>query len=162
MNKYQHLLNEGYTISTEPDRLDIRCIHQFLSDASYWAKDVPMEIVKRAIQNSLCFGVYHFEKQIGFARLVTDQATFAYLADVFILDEYRGKGLSKWLIETIHAHPDLQGLRRWMLVTKDAQGLYQQFGWELIPESMVGRFMQIHRPDVYQSGKASEQNSNNQ
>ncbi len=150
------MLNQGYIISTERERLDIDCIHRFLSASSYWAKDVPIEIVKRAIKNSMCFGVYYSETQIGFARVVTDQATFAYLADVFMLDEHRGKGLSKWLLETIHNHPELQGLRRWMLVTKDAQGLYQQFGWEPIPEAMVGRFMQIHRPDVYQSGKASE------
>ncbi len=162
MNKYQHLLNQDYNISTERQRLDIDCIHRFLSVSSYWATDIPIDVVRRAVENSLCFGVYHFETQIGFARVVTDRATFAYLADVFILDEHRGKGLSKWLVETIHGHPELQGLRRWMLVTKDAQSLYRQFGWELIPESVMGRFMQIHCPDVYQTGKASEQNSNNQ
>lgn len=162
MNKYQHLLNDGYSIDTERQRLDIQWIHQFLSDSTYWAKDVPIEIVQRAIEHSLCFGIYYHEQQVAFARVVTDRATFAYLADVFVIEEHRGKGLSKWLMECIHSHPDLQGLRRWMLVTKDAQGLYQQFGWEPIPEAVMGRFMQIHQPDIYQRGKASEQNGNNQ
>lgn len=162
MNNYQYLSNEGYAISTEKHRLDIFCIHHFLSKSSYWAKDIPIEVLQRAIEHSICFGLYHHDKQIGFARVVTDQATFAYLADVFVLDEYRGKGLSKYLMEEIHQYPLLQGLRRWMLVTKDAQGLYQQFGWELIPETVIGRFMQIHQPDIYQRGKASEQNGNNQ
>lgn len=156
MNKYQHLLNQDYSISTDRELLDIDCIHRFLSVSSYWAKNITIDVIQRAVEHSLCFGVYHLETQIGFARVVTDYATFAYLADVFILDEHRGKGLSKWLIETIHCHPSLQGLRRWMLVTKDAQGLYQQFGWEPIPESVIGRFMQIHQPNIYQTGKASE------
>ncbi|MBL0882372.1 MAG: GNAT family N-acetyltransferase [Chitinophagaceae bacterium] len=162
MNKYQYLLNEGYTIDTDRNRLDIPWIHQFLSIVSYWAKDVPIETVNRSIEHSLCFGIFYFEQQVGFARVVTDQSTFAYLADVFIIDEHRGKGLSKWLLENIHSHPHLQGLRRWILVTKDAQGLYQQFGWEPIPEVVMGRFMQIHQPTIYQTGKASTQNSNNQ
>ncbi len=108
-----------------------------------------MEVVKRSIANSFCFGVYLHDKQIGFARMITDKATFGYLADVFILPEHRGKGLSKWLIATIHAHPELQGLRRWMLGTKDAHGLYKQFGWMPLPEEVVPRFMQLHNPDVY-------------
>ena len=113
---------QGYTISTDNSRLDIGVIYQYLSQESYWAKNIPLEVVQRSIDNSFCFGLYHQNSQIGFARLVTDKATFAYLADVFILPEYRGKGLSKWLIGTIHAHPDMQGLRRWMLGTKDAHG----------------------------------------
>ncbi len=141
--------NDGYTISTDQDKLDIEVIHQYLSKESYWAQNIPIEVVKRSIANSFCFGVYLHDKQIGFARMITDKATFGYLADVFILPEHRGKGLSKWLIATIHAHPELQGLRRWMLGTKDAHGLYKQFGWLPLPEEIVPRFMQLHTPDVY-------------
>lgn len=162
MNKYQHFLDEGYAIYTDHNRLNIPWIHRFLSMSTYWAKDIPMETVQRSIEHSLCFGIFFYEQQVGFARVITDRATFAYLADVFVIDEHRGKGLSKWLMENIHSHPALQGLRRWMLVTKDAQGLYQQFGWEPIPEVMMGRFMQIHQPSIYQTGKASPENSNNQ
>lgn len=140
---------EGYTISTDRARLDMAVIHQYLSEESYWARNIPLELVKRSIDHSLCFSLYHHEKQIGFARLITDKATFAYLADVFIAESYRGKGLSKWLVQTIHAHPDVQGLRRWMLGTRDAHGLYAQFGWKPIPEELASRFMQIHDPEVY-------------
>lgn len=140
---------DGYLISTDHTKLDIGVIHQYLSEESYWAKHIPLEVVKRSIDNSLCFGLYHLGKQIGFARLVTDKATFAYLADVFIIEMYRGKGLSKWLVQTIQAYPEVQGLRRWMLGTRDAHGLYAQFGWTPIPEEMVSRFMQLHNPDVY-------------
>ena len=140
---------EGYFISTDPAKLNIDVIHRYLSEESYWAAGIPYEVVKRSIEHSFCFGVYHHNQQIGFARLVTDKATFAYLADVFILPQHRGKGLSKWLVATIHANPELQGLRRWMLGTKDAHGLYQQFGWEPLPEELYQRFMQRHNPDVY-------------
>jgi GNAT superfamily N-acetyltransferase len=114
---------------------------------SYWAEGIPIEIVKRSIENSLCFGVYKTSQQIGFARLVTDYATFAYLADVFILESFRGQGLSKWLMETIVSHPDLQGLRRWMLATRDAHELYRKYGFTAIasPE----RWMERHFPEVY-------------
>lgn len=141
--------HEGYSISTDPAKLNIDVIHRYLSEESYWAAGIPYEVVKRSIEHSFCFGVYHHNQQIGFARLVTDKATFAYLADVFILPQHRGKGLSKWLVATIHANPELQGLRRWILATKDAHGLYQQFGWELVPEELYQRFMQRHNPDVY-------------
>jgi GNAT superfamily N-acetyltransferase len=140
---------EGYTISTDNAKLDIGVIHHYLSEESYWAKNIPLEVVKRSIDNSLCFGLYHQHTQIGFARLITDKATFAYLADVFIIESYRGKGLSKWLVQTIQIYPEVQGLRRWMLGTKDAHGLYAQFGWTPLPEEMVSRFMQLHNPDVY-------------
>ena len=141
---------QGYLISTDPAKLDIGVIHQYLSQQSYWAQNIPLEVVQRSIANSFCFGVYYQEQQIGFARMITDKATFGYLADVFILPDYRGKGLSKWLMATIHAHPDLQGLRRWMLGTKDAHGLYKQFGWAPLPEEVVGRFMQLHIQNIYQ------------
>ncbi len=140
---------QGYLISADKATLDIAVIHQYLSVESYWAQNIPLEIVQRSVDNSLCFGVYHQNKQIGFARLITDKATFAYLADVFIIESYRGKGLSKRLIQFIHAYPEVQGLRRWMLGTKDAHGLYAQFGWKPMPEELAQRFMQFHNPDVY-------------
>jgi len=141
-------LPKGYVISSDPARLDLDVIHCFIAQ-SYWAKNIPRALVERTIQNSLCWGVYHEAIQVGFARVITDQATFAYLADVFILPEHRGKGLSKALVATILAHPDLQGLRRWMLVTVDAQGLYEQFGFKPVPQPE--RHMEIHRPGLYES-----------
>ena len=139
---------DDYTISTDKSKLDISYIHQYLSRDSYWAAGVPVEVVKRSIEGSICFGVYHLNSQIGFARLITDCATFAYLADVFIDPGYRGKGLSKWLMETIMAHEDIQGLRRIMLATRDAHGLYAQYGF--LPLSFPDRWMHIHWPDRYQ------------
>ena len=141
-------LPKGYVISSDPARLDLDVIHCFIAQ-SYWAKNIPRALVERTIQNSLCWGVYHEAIQVGFARVITDQATFAYLADVFNLPEHRGKGLSKALVATILAHPDLQGLRRWMLVTVDAQGLYEQFGFKPVPQPE--RHMEIHRPGLYES-----------
>jgi GNAT superfamily N-acetyltransferase len=118
---------DEYTISTDKERLNVSLIHNFLSNSAYWAKGRSLEVVKRAIQNSLNFGVYKDGEQIGFARVVTDYATFAWLADVFILDDYRGHGLSKWLIEVIVSHQQLQGFRRWVLATRDAHELYRRF-----------------------------------
>jgi GNAT superfamily N-acetyltransferase len=140
---------DGYTISTDAAKLDLTLIHQYLSRDSYWAQNIPFDVVERSVANSFCFGMYHNNRQMGFARLVTDKATFAYLADVFILPEHRGRGLSKWLIGFIHSHPEMQGLRRWLLGTKDAHGLYKQFGWTPLTEEIVPRFMQLHNPDVY-------------
>jgi len=140
---------ENYEISTDPARLNIELIHQYLSRDSYWAQQVPLEVVARSVANSLCFGVYHHNEQVGLARIITDKATFAYLCDVFILPEHRGKGISKWLMKTMHSHPELQGLRRWLLGTKDAHGLYEQFGWTYLTPEQVPRFMQLHNPDVY-------------
>jgi len=122
----------GYDLSTDPTRLQPAVIHGYLMNHSYWAKGIPFEIVQRSLENSLCFGLYHGETQVGFARVVTDRATFAYLADVFVLPEHRGRGLSKWLVQTILAHPDVQGLRRWQLGTADGRklahpGIYQNF-----------------------------------
>ena len=110
-----------------------------------------MHVIEKAIKNSLCFGLFYNDVQIGFARLITDKATFAYLADVFIINEYRGKGLSKWLMKIIQAHPELQNLRRWLLTTKDAHGLYAQVGWTKVPDDYVYRFMMRHNPDVYKN-----------
>jgi len=138
---------EGYVISSDPARLDLNVIHGFIAQ-SYWAKAIPKALVERMISNSLCWGVYDEAGQIGFARVITDKATFAYLCDVFVLSEHRGKGLSKALVATVLAHPDLQGLRRWMLVTVDAQSLYERFGFRTVPQPE--RHMEIHRPGMYE------------
>ncbi|GAB3712954.1 GNAT family N-acetyltransferase [Spirosoma flavus] len=123
-----------YSISTDKAKLNLDVIHQFLSQEAYWSQNIPLDVVKRAIENAVCFGVYKDDEQVGFARVVTDFATFGYLADVFILPEHRGKGLSKQLMSFIMAYPPLQGLRRIMLVTKDAHGLYTQFGFKPVDE----------------------------
>ena len=137
----------GYTTSSDVKDMDLNVIHSFISN-SYWAKDISLNTMQKAINNSLCFGVFSDSgQQVAFARMVTDSATFAYLADVFVLPEHRGKGLSKWLMQIIIEHPDLQGLRRMALATNDAHSLYAQFGFKSLgsPES----FMELHRPDVY-------------
>ncbi len=120
--------SDGLRISTDRAKLDRRMIHEFLA-ASYWAKAIPRDVVDRSIDNALCFGLYEEGRQIGFARVITDSATFAYLADVFVLESHRGRGLATWLMETILAHRRLQGLRRWMLVTRDAHPLYRKVGF---------------------------------
>lgn len=122
-------MNSAYTISTNKSRLNVDMIHRFLSQESYWAQNIPLELVQKAIANSLCFGVYEGDQQIGFARVVTDFTTMAYLSDVFIVESHRGRGLSKQLVKYILDYPDLQGLRRFILVTQDAQTLYSQFGF---------------------------------
>lgn len=138
---------DNYLISDDRLKINLDFVHQYLSQESYWAQNIPVEVVKRSIEGSLSFGIYQSGKQVGFARVVSDKATFAYLADVFITEEHRGKGLGKWLMVTIHAHPKLQGLRRWMLGTRDAHSLYAKFGWTPLPTP--DRFMQLHNPDVY-------------
>ncbi len=135
-----------YSISTDKGQLDVAVIHGFLT-TSYWAASVPMDVVKRSIEHSLAFGVYKEDQQVGFACIITDYATFAYLGDVFILEPFRGRGLSKWLMEVIVGHPELQGLRRWMLLTRDAHGLYRQVGFT--EPSHPERYMEVHFPDVY-------------
>ncbi len=131
-----------YVISTDPARLDIALIHGYLSGSAYWAMGRPLDVVRRSIENSLAFGVYRTTAQIGFARVVTDYATFAWLADVFVLPEFRGQGIGKWLMGVIAAHARLQGLRRWILATKDAHGLYAQYGFTPLaaPERFMERF----------------------
>ena len=135
-----------YSITTDPKQLDVDAIHAFLS-RSFWAEGIPKETVAKAMANSLCFGVFDGKAQVGFARVVTDRATFAYLCDVYVLESHRGHGLGKWLIETVMAHPDLQGLRRFQLVTRDAHGLYSRHGFESprAPE----RHMEIFRDGMY-------------
>lgn len=140
-------VRDNYSIHTDKDKLDIEFIHNYLSRSSYWAEQIPLETVVKAIEGSLCFGLYEGDTQIGFARMVTDKATFAYMADVFIDEGYRGRGLSKWLVATMLAHPDMQGLRRLMLATRDAHGLYAQFGFT--PVANPERLMQMVFPDIY-------------
>ena len=140
-------LQGEYSITTDVNQLDLNVIHQFLA-SSYWAKGLPLEVLQRSIQNSLIFGLYKGKQQIGFARLITDHATFAYVADVFILEPFRELGLGKWLIETIISYPELQGLRRWLLATKDAHELYRRFGFTKLNNS--DSFMEKWSPDVYQ------------
>ena len=143
-----HEWNRGeFTISTDCDRLQIEAIHRFLSEESYWARSRTREQTETAIKNSLPFGVYKGENQIGFARVVTDYATFAYLGDVYVLEEFRGRGLSKWLMETILEHPALQGFRRWILATKDAHTLYEKFGFHALMHP--DRWMEKPAPDAY-------------
>lgn len=149
MTQFYNPLYANYCISTHKEDLDVRLIHDYLSNESYWAKNIPLTVVQKSIEGSFCFGVYYNKQQVGFARLVTDCATFAYLADVFIIHAYRGKGLSKWLMQVIHTHPEMQGLRRWLLGTRDAHTLYEQFGWTRFTEEQTERFMQLHNPNVY-------------
>jgi GNAT superfamily N-acetyltransferase len=138
--------NAEFVISTDNERLDLDLVHGFLTEC-YWARGIPREVVDRSIENSLCFGVYRDGKQVGFARVISDSATYAYIGDVFVLESYRGRGLGKWLMECIMQHPELQGLRRWGLVTQDAHGLYSPFGFTLLktPE----RYMELLDPEVY-------------
>jgi 5'-phosphate synthase pdxT subunit len=137
---------EGYEISDDPARLDLDVVHGFLREC-YWARGIPRALVERSVRGSRCFGVYHGGEQVGFARVITDAATFAYLADVFILPAHRGRGLAKRLLARIKSHPELQGLRRWLLGTRDAHGLYRQFGFA--PPSDPSLWMEIHDRDVY-------------
>lgn len=129
-----------FIISTDRRRLQLDVIHKYLSEDSYWAQGRELEVTRQALENSLCFGVYNGDRQIGFARVVTDRATFAWIADVFILPEHRGKSLSKRLMEAILSHPELQNLRRWVLATKDAHGLYAQF--DFTPMKFPERWME--------------------
>ncbi len=137
----------NYLISTDPSRLDLEVIQAYLSQESYWAPGIPMDIVRRASQNSLNFGLYRDRQQIGLVRVVSDYATFAYISDVFILPDARGRGLSKWLLSVVMAHPALQGLRRWSLATTDAHGLYARFGFT--PLHNPERHMEIFDPEIY-------------
>jgi len=133
--------NGEYVVSTDKNKLDINTIFNFLSN-SYWAKDTTIEKVKNSIEHSLCFGIYINNIQIGFARVITDYTGFAYIADVFVLENFRGRGLSKWLMNVILNYPELQGLRRWLLATKDAHSLYKKFGFKELEN--CAQFMEIH------------------
>ncbi len=141
---------KGYKISANKNDLDFSVVYQFIA-SSYWAKGIPQTTLQRAIENSLCFGVFtERNQQVGFARVISDYATYAYLADVFILEDHRGKGLSKWLVAEILNHADLQGLRRFNLVTRDAHGLYEQFGFARL--QTTNGYMEIINSTIYQQG----------
>ena len=131
-----------YTISTDNDRLNLPIIHDFIANQSYWGRGRNLETVQLALENSLTFGLYKIDEQVGFARVVTDYCTFAWLADVFVVEAHRGIGLSKWLMEVVMNHPQLINMRRWILATKDAHGLYEQFGFAALlqPERWMERF----------------------
>jgi GNAT superfamily N-acetyltransferase len=135
-----------FLISTDRARLDIDAIHGFLTNC-YWAKGIPRETVVRSIENALCFGMFHGDQQAGFARVISDYATYAYIGDVFVLEAYRGRGLAKWLMECMVSHPSLQGLRRWTLATRDAHSLYAKFGFT--PLGAPDRWMERHDRNVY-------------
>jgi GNAT superfamily N-acetyltransferase len=141
--------SEHFYISTRKEDLQIDVIHEFLSQEAYWCKNIALETVQRSIENSLTFGVYEIatDKQVGYAKIITDFATIAYLGDVFIVESHRGKGLSKWLLEIIMEYVPLQGLRRWILGTRDAHELYQKYGWQ--PIASPERWMEIYNPAVY-------------
>lgn len=136
----------SYEITTDHSRFDIDAIHTYLAQ-SYWSPGIPKAVVERAIANSVCFGVIHAGRQVGFARVVTDKATFAYLADVYILEAHRGKGLAGRIMEAVKRHPELQGLRRMLLATRDAHALYAKHGFK--PLAAPDRMMEIHNPDAY-------------
>lgn len=140
-----------YSISTDPTRLDVEAIHSYLARA-YWCEGIPRRTLERAIANSLCFGLFQGKDQVGLARVITDSATYAYLCDAYVLEDHRGKGLGKWLMECVLAHPACPGLRRFSLATRDAHGLYRQFGFRELskPESM----MEILRPDIYRQAES--------
>ena len=141
---------EEFVVSTDRARIDLDVVHAYLR-SSYWAAGMPRDVLQRGIENSLTFGVYHGRRQIGFARVITDCATYAYLSDVFIVEEYRGRGLSKWMMDCILAHPDLQGLRRFALFTRDARGLYERYGFE--PARSRSVYLERWAPNVYGSSR---------
>jgi GNAT superfamily N-acetyltransferase len=146
----------GLLVSTDPTKLDVDAIHAFLTHA-YWCEGIPREIVERAVQHSLCFGLYDGTVQVGLARVVTDYAVFAYLCDVYVLEGHRDRGLGKWLIECVMAHPQLQGLRRFNLATRDAHSLYAQFGFQ--PLRQPEAHMERHKPDIYKTATAGGQSA---
>jgi ribosomal protein S18 acetylase RimI-like enzyme len=137
---------QGYRISTESEAMDLDAVHAYLA-RSYWAREIPKDLVAKAFRGSLCFGLFKDDCQIGFARVVTDRSTFAYLCDVYVLEDYRGRGLGVWLMDAVLAHPDLQALRRFVLATRDAHGLYERYGFSGLARPEI--FMEINRPDMY-------------
>jgi GNAT superfamily N-acetyltransferase len=142
-----------YLISTDPGKIDLDVVHGFLSCA-YWCQGIPRAVVERAVHNSLCFGVYAEARQVGFARVITDRATYAYLADVFVLESDRDRGLGTWLLKVIMSYPELQRLRRWSLLTRDAHDLYRKVGFK--SPAMPERYMEIGDPEIYRRNPASE------
>jgi GNAT superfamily N-acetyltransferase len=147
MNIVREHTHQEFLFSTDKRKLNLNYVHQFLTN-SYWAKGISVDLVEQSIKNSLCFGIYEGNKQVGFARVITDYTTFAYLADVFVDEAYRGKGLSKILMTFIFSFEEFKKLRRFSLATLDAHGLYAQFGFT--PLKSPDRFMELHQPDIYQ------------
>ena len=139
-------LSPGYELADDPARIDVAAAHAYLA-RSYWSRGIPLATVERALANSLCVAARRGNEQVGLARVVTDRATFAYLADVYVLEEHRGRGLARAMVAHLQAHPDLQGLRRWMLFTVDAHALYEQLGWNRLAHPERG--MEQHNPDIY-------------
>ena len=142
-------VNGTFTVTCDQDQVDRAVVWEFLA-SSYWAKGIPPDVVERSLANSMCFVLLDGNRQVGFARVISDRATIAYIGDVFVLPEYRGRGLSKWLMECVMGHPELQGLRRWILATRDAHGLYGKFGFTPLKRPEI--FMERHNPDVYSAG----------
>jgi N-acetylglutamate synthase-like GNAT family acetyltransferase len=142
---------DDFTITTDKSKMDIVAIHDFLSKYSGWSDNIPFDRVKDSIDNSLNFGLFHNDKQIGFARIISDFSTIAYLGDIYILDNYRGKGLSKKLIDAVIEHPNLQGLRRWILLTSTADWLYEKYGFTKLPKPEL--YMELFDPNVYKTDK---------
>lgn len=140
---------DQYVLTTDVARFDMDVLFRFISEESYWARGMTRGTFERAVKHSLCFGLFEAERQIGFGRVVSDFASVAYLKDVFILQDFRGRGLSKWMMECILSHPDLQVIRRWLLVTADAQELYKKFGFT--PLKVPEKFMELHNPEVYEA-----------
>ncbi|HRG37458.1 MAG TPA: GNAT family N-acetyltransferase [Bacteroidia bacterium] len=138
---------DDFTITTDKSKMDVVAIHDFLSKYSGWSDNIPFERVKASIDNSLNFGLFHNDKQIGFARVISDFSTIAYLGDIYVLGEYRGQGLSKQLMDAVINHPNLQGLRRWILLTSTADWLYEKYGFKKIPNPEV--YMELYNPNVY-------------
>ena len=146
MEEYVERHRGEYCVSSHSGRLDLAAVHDYLTK-SYWSPGIPIEVLQRAIVGSICFGLFKSDSQIGFARVVTDRATFAYLCDVYVLDAYQRQGLGRWLMEVVISHPDLQGLRRFVLVTRDAHRLYEKFGFQ--PLARPDGYMELHRPNAY-------------
>ncbi len=146
----------AYAISTDASKLDLQVVHRWLSESSYWVPGIPLDVVRRGVEGSLNFGLYADggARTIGLARIITDYATFAYVCDVFVLDEFRGQGLGVWLMECVAAHPRLQGFRRWMLGTKDAPTLYEKTGF--VPVTAPDRWMEKADPDIYRRTSGAE------
>ena len=140
-----------FLITTDKAKLDVVAIHDFLSNHSGWSDNIPFDCVKASIDNSLNFGLFHKDKQIGFARVISDFSTIAYLGDIYVLDNYRGQGLSKKIMDIVMSHPDLQGLRRWILLTSTADWLYEKYGFTKLPNPEW--YMERFNPNVYKSGK---------
>jgi GNAT superfamily N-acetyltransferase len=154
--EYSDLARGSYSVTADRRRIDVDAVHDFLT-RSFWARGISKDVVAKSIAHSLCFGLFDDQAQIGFARVVTDSSTYAYLCDVYVLEQYRGEGLGKWMMEFVMAHPELQGLRRFQLVTRDAHGLYGRFGFKTPPHPE--RYMEIFRPGMYSAEGNSEDDS---